>query len=128
MKSSVDKGLFAACICLIVISTAHGTLVDGWDEWGIKLEPGQSISCISFFIVNDSYFTQAPIQTDTYIAGGYWEHIGWQSALSQDNSVAYIYGPSVTNEYLEQLGWFSFYLLINGMMKLSNQPGQSTRT
>lgn len=110
MKRSVENGLFAVCICLMVIPTAHGTLIDGWDEWGTKLDPGQSVSCIAYFIVNDSYFTQAPIQTDTYIAGGYWEHIGWQSALSDDNKIAYIYGPSVTNESAEQLGWFSYYL------------------
>lgn len=110
MKKSGVTGLFVLCICFGFASAAYGTLVDAWEEWGVVLNPGESYTCIAYYCVNEAYFTQAPIQTNTYIGGGYWEHIGWQSVLSDDNKIAYIYGPSITNDAAEQVNWFSYKL------------------
>ena len=101
-------------VCLWLTSAAQATIVDADEEWGTKLDSGESITCIAHYIpdvpdVPDSLiFQQAPEPTSTYSFGD-WD--GWETAISADQKMVYLYGPRQTNPTdFNNVEWFSYNL------------------
>jgi hypothetical protein len=103
MKKSVMTCASLLLVCLWLTSGAWATIVDANDEWLMKLEPEQTITCVAHFIpdiptvVPDSLvFTKAPEWTDAYPFN--YVGAGWDTAISEDGKAAYLYGPEIYND------------------------------
>lgn len=115
MKKSVITCALVLLVCLGLTSSAQAAIVDGNDEWKQPLEPNQTITCVAHFIPDiptvvpdDLVFTKAPEWTDTYP----FDYIGagWDTVMSEDGKVAYLYGPAITNDTLLSWDLFSYHL------------------
>ena len=96
MKKSVMTCILVLLVCLGLTSVAQAILVTGSDEWEVTLGLGEPLTTIAHYVWGGVVFTAVPEQTDTHTAGGDWDLIGWQAELSPDNTIAYIYGPTIT--------------------------------
>jgi hypothetical protein len=88
--------------------------VDANEEWGVLLDNGESLTCIAHYIPDINgipeslVFSQTPEFTDTYTGG---DRTGWQTVLSDDQKMVYLYGPRTTNDTGQNdIGWFSYTL------------------
>lgn len=114
MKKSVTTYTLVLLMCFGLASSARAEIVDGNDAWDIRLNSGQSITCIAHYVWSSVEFSDVPIQIiglPGYEAGEPWGDIGWQAALSSDNKIAYMYGPQITNTTVyDNLKWFAYTL------------------
>ena len=95
-------------VCLGLTSVVRATTVTGWQEWGRILNIGESFTCIAYYGLGSVEFTQEPDWTDTYPFD--YVSAGWQTALSDDNKIAFLYGPRITNETSAIVELFSYKL------------------
>jgi hypothetical protein len=105
-------------IALMVIgwcSAVEAAVVNTSEEWGMTLEAGESFTCIAHYIpdipeASDSLmFSALPEWTDTWYFD--FEAEGWQTEWSsEDPTIAYLYGPRLTNDTLYDIDLFSFNL------------------
>jgi len=112
MKKSVMTYTLVLLVCLGLASSARAEIKYGNDAWDIRLNSGQSITCVAHFVWSSIEFNDVPIQLVLPgYEGGNWVDIGWQAALSPDNKIAYMCGPPSTNttgdDYLK---WFAYTL------------------
>ena len=117
MKKSVIIRLLAVIFLTLVTSNALAVWIEGYQEWGIELMPSESITCIAHYIpdipeianMDEVIFTQAPEWTSSYPFDH--ESQDWDTALSEDGKIAYLFGPQITNTSLiEEIELFSFKL------------------
>ena len=89
--------MFGILVCFVFAAVARATIIEtGDDLWWVGLEPGQSFTCVAYYVWGGVEFTQAPEITDIYYQS---DIIGdfWQTEISKDNTIVYLYGPQVTN-------------------------------
>lgn len=117
MKKSVITCALVFLVCLGLASSVQAEIVDANEEWGIKLDSGQSLTCIAHYIPDvvtipeSLIFTSEPEPTFRY-TGGNWD--GWQMVLSADNKMVYLYGPRNTNDTgNDNVKWFSYNLFFS---------------
>ena len=115
MKKSVMTCASVVLVCLWLTSGARAAIVSESDDWGVTLDANESITCIAHFVWGSVEFTDVPEQRwkvyPDYDNGGEWEDIGWQAELSPDNKIAYMYGPQITNDTVnDNVGWFAYAL------------------
>jgi hypothetical protein len=106
--------LIVIIVCLSLSSAADAVVVDANEEWGIKLDDGQSLTCIAHYIPDvegvpqSLVFETVPEITFTYTAGDWTD---WIIAISVDQKALYLYGPANTNNTgYNDVGWFSYKL------------------
>lgn len=113
MKKSVITYV-VLLMCFAPASSASAVIVDANQEWVMRMDPGVSITCVSYFIpdvVNvpaSLIFAQPPQWTD--LISFDYETAGWDTALTDGNKIAYIFGPEITNSGPDFLNIFSFRL------------------
>jgi len=104
-------------VCLWLTSAARATIVDGNDKWEMPLEPGQTITCVAYFIpdipaiVPESLVfdvCRPPEWTDSYPFD--YEGLGGDTAVSEDGKAAYLYGPEIYNDTEWPWDLFSYSL------------------
>lgn len=111
VKKSVAAFTMVACVVLGMTSAARATIVDANDEWQMRLDVGQTFTCIAQFIpdgpnIPDSLtFPKVPEWYDWYV-----DITGWEMALSADNKTAYLHGPAITNNSGSLLHVFDYIL------------------
>jgi hypothetical protein len=102
-------------VLLVSSSGARAALVYGSDEWLQPLDAGLGITCVAHFIpdvpgvVPESLvFEKAPEWTSTW----FFDHVGegWDTAISEDGKVAYLYGPEIVNDTARKWELFSYSL------------------
>ena len=113
----MKKSVMICALLLIglgLTSTARAVIVTGQEEWGTRLDSGQSITCIVHYIPDTPdtpqslIFQQLPEPTFTYPFGS-WD--GWETAISADQKMVYLYGPRNTNvSDFNDVEWFSYNL------------------
>lgn len=116
MKKSVIIRLFTVIFLTLFATSAQATFITGYQEWGITLTPSESITCIAHYIpdipeianMTEVIFTQAPEWTSSYPFD--YESQGWDTALSDDGKIAYLFGPQITNTSGTEEELFSFKL------------------
>jgi hypothetical protein len=118
MKELCVVCLSGMLVCCVLATSAQGTLTSGVEEWGVTLLPGESFTCVAYYIpevdplvipVPESLvFYHTPAWTSTFPFD--YIEAGWQTALSADNRVAYLYGPQITNNSGNPWHVFSFEL------------------
>lgn len=113
MKKSIMIYSLAISVCLVFVG--HATIETGWQEWGCKLEPSESFTCIAYYIpdvpgVSKSLIFEKEPAWTTGHGYDYGDRTDWLTALSQDSKIAYLYGPRATNETDDLIGWFSYNL------------------
>lgn len=115
MKSLLISCVLGILLCLGLAPIARATIVQGSDEWLQPLEPAQGITCVAHFIPDvpaiipeTLIFTKAPEWTLSYP----FDHVGqgWDTAISEDGKVAYLYGPEITNDTASAWQLFSYSL------------------
>jgi hypothetical protein len=114
MKKSIITCALVLLMYFGLTLSAHATPVDANDEWGMTLQVGESFTCLAHFIPDTPnvpsslIFTQPPVWTDTYT----FDHItaGWNTALTDGNKTAYIFGPEIANTGPSPLDIFSYKL------------------
>lgn len=110
-------------LCLSVIvslgfsSAVNAAIVDANETGWMRLDDGQSINCIAHYIpditgVTDTLiFSAAPQFNDT--PGYVGDYTGWQTVLSPDQKMVYMYGPLNTNDTgIDDVEWFSYTLFV----------------
>jgi len=115
MKKSVMTYVLVFMMCLGLTSTAaRATIVDAIVEWGVRLDSWESITCIAHYIPDTPdtpqslIFQQVPEPTPTYTWGDW---TGWETVISADQKMVYLYGPLNTNESdFDDVKWFSYNL------------------
>ena len=98
MKKLLAVCLFVVLVCFVFAAVAQATIIEiGDDEWWVGLEPGHSFTCIAHYVWGGVEFTQAPEVTDIYYDpdNPIWDF--WQTEISPDNTIVYLYGPQVAN-------------------------------
>ena len=117
MKKSVITCALVLLVCLGLTSSAQATIVDANEEWGTKLDSWESITCIAHYIPNtldvpeSLVFQWAPEPTSTYSSGDW---TGWETAISLDQKMVYLYGPRQTNiTDFNNVEWFSYNLFFS---------------
>lgn len=101
-------------VSLISISVANATLIDANQPWMTTLDAHQSITCITHYIpdiagVTDTLiFTAAPQFIDDLAYHG--DETTWQTAISNDNKMVYLWGPQSTNPASFTQNWFLYDL------------------
>ncbi len=80
-------------VCLWLTSAARATIVDANDEWGIVLYSDESLTAIAHYVWGSVEFTAVPVWTTTIEFD--YVNAGWSTALSPDNKIAYMYGPTI---------------------------------
>jgi hypothetical protein len=114
MKKSVIIDIFVLVVCLVLTSSARAEIVDANDEWLMPLGPYQTITCVAQFIpdinvVPESLiFKKAPAWTDTYPFD--YVSAGWDTVVSGDGKMAYLYGTAITNDTPFSWDLFSYSL------------------
>ena len=108
MKKPVIVCVLVVVMCLGLTSVARATFVEGWQEWGRILNIGESFTCIAYYGLGSVEFTLAPVWTSTYPFD--YVSAGWQTALSGNNKIAFLYGPRITNETSAIVELFSYEL------------------
>jgi hypothetical protein len=106
------------CVVLVMFfgpaSSAWATIVDVNQEWVMGMDPGISITCVSYFIPDapnvpsSLIFTQPPEWTNTVSFDYITE--GWDTALTDANKTVYLFGPEITNSGAGYLSIFSYRL------------------
>jgi hypothetical protein len=112
VKKSLITYIFVLLVYLWLALPAWAVIQYGQDAWDIRLDSGQSITCIAHFVWGSVEFNDVPIQLNwsEYI-GGDWEDIGWEAMLSADSNIAYICGPQITNTTgIDDANWFAYNL------------------
>lgn len=104
-------------VCLGLVSSVRATSVNAFEQWGTKLDSGESITCIAHYIPDTPdvpvslVFQKAPEPTSTYPFGDW---TGWQTAISPGQKMVYLYGPRQTNMTdFNDVRWFSYNLFFN---------------
>jgi hypothetical protein len=97
MKKLVAVCLFVVWVCFVFAAVSRATIIEtGDDNWWQGLENDQSFTCVAHYVWGEVEFTQAPEITNIYyqsdIIGNFW-----QTEISEDNTIVYLYGPQVTN-------------------------------
>ena len=111
MKKSVMTYALVLLVCLWLTSVARATIVTGSQDWYKNLDPDESITCIAFYGLGSVKFTQAPEWVDSEYTPPYNHDItNWQTGLSANQKIAYIYGPLATNLSADPREWFAFEL------------------
>jgi hypothetical protein len=111
MKKSVITYAVMFLICLAFASPALATLVTGSQDWYKNVYDGESITCIAFYGLGSVEFTQPPEWLVNEYTPPYNQNIdGWETELSSDHKIAYLYGPRVTNSSGYPIEWFAFKL------------------
>jgi len=115
MKSLLISYALGILLSLGLNSVGQATIVEGSDEWLQPLEPGQTITCVAHFIPDvpaivpeTLIFTEAPEWTLSYPFD--YVSLGWNTAISEDGKVAYLYGPEITNDTAQPWQLFSYSL------------------
>jgi hypothetical protein len=115
IKKSVITYVAMSLVCLAIVPSARATIVDVNEEWGMVLQPGESLTCLVHFIpdipdvVPESLlFPQIPEWTNSYPFD--YEAAGWDIALTDGNKTAYIFGPRITNDGSTPLYLLSYKL------------------
>jgi hypothetical protein len=112
MKKSVTTYTLVLLVCLGLTLSAQATPVDANEGWVMKLQPGESFTCIAQFIpdtpnVPDSLiFPQAPDWVELFVP----EALSWDTALTDGGKTAYLYGPAITNNTAIKIPIFSYKL------------------
>ncbi|MGA1980540.1 MAG: PEP-CTERM sorting domain-containing protein [Sedimentisphaerales bacterium] len=111
MKKSVITYAVVLLVCLGLVSSAEATIVTGSQEWYKNFDANESVTCIAFYGLGSVEFTQPP----EWLVNGYtppYNHdiVGWETALSADNKIAYLYGPRATNSSGYPREWFAYEL------------------
>jgi hypothetical protein len=112
MKKSAITYSIVSLVLLGLALPARATIQYGQDDWDVRLNSGQSITCIAHFVWSSVEFNDVPIQLDlSGYMGGDWVDIGWEAALSPDKKIAYICGPTSTNTTgNDHVKWFAYNL------------------
>jgi len=119
MKKLLVVCLFVVSVCFVFSGVSRATIIEtGVEEWVVTLDPGESFTCVAYYIpqvdplvipVPESLiFNHVPAWTSTY----WFNYVaaGWQTAMSEDNRIAYLYGPRLTNNSSSSWNVFSFEL------------------
>jgi hypothetical protein len=102
-------------VLLVSSSSTQAALVHGSDEWLQDLVPGQAVTCVAHFIPDlpaivpeGLVFTKAPEWTLSYP----FDHAGqgWDTTISEDGKIAYLYGPEIANDTASTWQLFSYSL------------------
>lgn len=116
-KLAIIYVVLLMCFGLALPAWATITVIDANQEWLMGIDPGLSITCVSYFIpdaihapnVPDSLiFAQLPQWTNA-IPFDYVSE-GWDTALADGGKTAYVFGPEITNSGLDFLYTFSYRL------------------
>ncbi|MDD5327640.1 MAG: PEP-CTERM sorting domain-containing protein [Phycisphaerae bacterium] len=100
MKKSVVTCILVWLMCLGLTSPAQATIVTGWDQWYLSVEPNQPVTCVAHFIPDlDGYVADSLIFTQPPEWTGSFDYIsaGWDTTLADSNKTAYLFGPELTN-------------------------------
>jgi hypothetical protein len=116
MKKSVITYATALLVCLgLTLSARAVPIIDVNEEWGMILQPGESLTCLAHFIPAipgivpaSLIFTQPPQWTNSYPFN--YEAAGWDTALTDMNKTAYLFGPEITNSGPDPWYLFSYKL------------------
>jgi hypothetical protein len=95
MKKST---MTCALVLFGLTSSAWAALVTGSQDWYTYLFNGYSASCVAFYGLGSVEFAQPPEWLFNEHTPPYNSNIaGWETELSADGNVAYIYGPRITS-------------------------------
>ncbi len=108
-------------ICLGSATVVRATLITGYQEWGFTLKADQSFTCLAYYALGDvdgnsvdiQFAPSLPEWTSSftgYTLLGLDRDSQWQTAISSDSNIAYIYGDRVTNTTVSDIELFSFKL------------------
>ena len=104
-------------VCFVPSSFVRAVIVDVNQDWSMVILPGDSITCVSYFIpdslaapnVPDSLiFTQPPQWTNSIPFD--YNSEGWDTELTDAGKTAYLFGPEITNSGPDLLFIFSYRL------------------
>src|SRR4030042_1844451 len=111
MKKSIITCASVLLVYFGLASSARAVPVTGSQEWYKFLYPDESITCIAFYGLGSVEFTQSPEWLFYDYTPPFNQYIaGWETELSADHKIAYLYGPRATNstDYIRE--WFAYEL------------------
>jgi len=104
---------FVIALSLLWALPAQAVIVDANDTAWLSLDAGQAVTCIALYVPDvvgipeTLVFSQPPVFISD--AGFFGDFTDWQTAISPDQKMVWLYGPRSANEFgVNDVPWFKY--------------------